>query len=142
MQFKIIGPLAGFDGDAEENKEEEKKEGVPSLSQERIIEDIRAPFASYRLAQGSVIMISGGPVKFTSDKPLECMTLNFRKDAGKTYTYYSCKTCNSNWICEECKKGCHRDCETFLHVSDHKAGGPICYCVKKKLCKIANFKNP
>ena len=49
LQFKIIGPLAGFDGE-EERKEEESKEGVPILSQERVIEDIRAPFASYRLA--------------------------------------------------------------------------------------------
>ena len=105
LTFKIIGPLAGFDGDVdpqvpEEEKKEESKEGAPIMSQERVIDDIRAPFASYRLAQGSIIMISGGPVQFTSDKPLECMTLNFNKAEGKVVTYYSCKTCNSNWICE------------------------------------------
>ena len=152
MSFRIIGPLAGFDGDVdpqvpnntEEEKKEESKEGVPLLSQERVIDDIRAPFASFRLAQGSVIMISGGPVQFTSDKAPECMTLKFNKEENKTYTYYSCKTCNSNWICEWCKKGCHEKLghETLLHVSDHKAGSPVCYCVKKKLCKISNFKNP
>lgn len=130
--------------DEEEKKEESKDAGAPVLSQERVIDDIRAPFASYRLAQGSVIMISGGPVQFTSDKPLECMTLNFRKEENKTFTYFSCKTCNSNWICESCKKGCHEKLghETLLHVSDHKANSPVCYCVKKKLCKIANSKNP
>ena len=89
-------------------------------------------------------MIMGGPVKFTSDKPLECMTLNFKKDENKVFTYYSCKTCNSNWICESCKKACHEKLghETLLHVADHKAGSAVCYCVKKKLCKIPNVKNP
>ena len=81
---------------------------------------------------------------FTSDKPLDCMTLNFRKEEQKLYTYYSCKTCNTNWICESCKIACHekRGCETLLHVLDHKAGSPVCYCVKKKHCRIPNFKNP
>ena len=81
---------------------------------------------------------------FTSDKPLDCMTLNFRREEEKLFTYYSCKTCNSNWICENCKKACHEKLghETLLHVMDHKASSPVCYCVKKKLCKIPNFKNP
>ena len=94
------------------------------MTQERIIDDILTPFANYKLAQGSTIMIMGGPVKFTSDKPLECMTLNFKKEEGKTYNYYSCKTCNSNWICENCKKACHekQGCVTLLHVANHKAG--------------------
>lgn len=89
-------------------------------------------------------MIMGGPVMFTSDKPQECMTLNFVKEAEKLITYYSCKTCNSNWICESCSKACHQKLghETLLHVSDHKATSAVCYCVKKKLCKIANIKNP
>mmetsp|Transcript_28536 Transcript_28536/g.35278 ORF Transcript_28536/g.35278 Transcript_28536/m.35278 type:complete len:95 (+) Transcript_28536:1107-1391(+) len=89
-------------------------------------------------------MITGGPVQFASDKPLECMTLTFKKDENKAYTYYSCKTCNSNWICDQCKKGCHERLghETLLHVMDHKVGSAVCYCVKKKLCRIANIKNP
>ena len=44
---------------------EERKEGeelAPRLDQERMIDDINSPFASYRLAQGSTIMIIGGPV--------------------------------------------------------------------------------
>lgn len=108
-----------------------------------MIDDIKAPFASYQLAQGSTIMITGGPVQFTSDKPAECMTLNFKKDEGKLYTYYSCKTCNSNWICESCRKSCHEKLghETLLHVLDHAAASPVCYCVKKKHCKIPNMKN-
>ena len=89
-------------------------------------------------------MIYGGPVQFSSDKPLECMTLNFKKDAGKKITYFSCKTCNTNWICEECKKGCHAKLghDTLLHVSEHLATSAVCYCVKKNLCKIANVNNP
>ena len=66
------------------------------------------------MAAGSQITIKGGPIKFESDKPLECMTLNFEKDITATYNYFSCKTCNSNCklifninlligICENCK---------------------------------------
>ena len=89
-------------------------------------------------------MLSGGPVQFESDKPVECMTLTFVKGDGKTYNYYSCKTCKANWICENCKKACHekRGCELLLHVANHTANSAVCYCVKKKLCRIPNIKNP
>lgn len=51
LQFKIVGPLAGFDGQVDEQDAgEENKEDVPRLSQERVIDDIRAPFATYQLA--------------------------------------------------------------------------------------------
>ena len=49
LQFKIVGPLAGFDADEVAN-EERKDEGAPKMVQERIIDDIKAPFASYGLA--------------------------------------------------------------------------------------------
>ena len=72
------------------------------------------------------------------------MTLTFNKAEDKLYTYWSCKTCNVNWICESCKKACHekKGHELLLHVSDHKASSAICYCVKKKLCCIPNKLNP
>ena len=83
-------------------------------------------------------MIMGGPVIFTGEKPQKCMTDNFCKEAEKLFTYYSCKTCSSDWICETCSKSCHENQghETLLYMSDHMATEAICDCVKKKLCKL------
>lgn len=57
LQFKIIGPLAGFDADVPmANQQEESKEGeaalkmdndAPKMTQERMIDDIKAPIASF-----------------------------------------------------------------------------------------------
>ena len=113
------------------------------MTQERIIDDKKAPFQTYRVAQGSTIMVIGGPVKFTSEKPPECMTIEYVKGSEKTYNYFSCKTCGSNWICEQCRKSCHESLghQTLPHLTDHKPSYACCYCVKKGLCKIKNIKN-
>ena len=88
-------------------------------------------------------MIMGGPVLFTSEKPLECMTIDYKKEGDEKYNYYSCKTCGINWICEPCKKGCH-DKEghvTLPHLINHRPTFACCYCMKKGFCKIKNAKN-
>ena len=101
LQFKIIGPLAGH------AVEEGEQQLNAEMIQQRIIDDKKAPFQSYKVAQGSTIMVMGGPVMFASEKPPECMTIEYKKESLKTYNYYSCKTCGSNWICEACRKACH-----------------------------------
>ena len=67
-----------------------------SLTQQIIINDWTVPFQKFNVAAGSLITIKGGPVQFTSDKPLECMTLLYDRDPHATFNYFSCKTCNSN----------------------------------------------
>jgi len=66
-----------------------------SLSQRVEIVDLTIPFSTINMAAGSTIMIKG-ELAFESDKPLECITLRFKKEEGKHYNYYSCKTCNVN----------------------------------------------
>ena len=108
------------------------------------IKDLDVPFQSYRAAQNSVVQISGGPIVFESDKPLECMSVTYRpEDAHVTYDYFSCKTCNTNWICENCRKGCHDDKGhlTLPHTQKHRPTYACCYCMKKGLCQIKNKKN-
>eukprot|EP00347_Sterkiella_histriomuscorum_P020014 403339430 len=112
-----------------------------SLSQQIIIKDWTVPFSKFNIAAGSLIIIKGGPVEFESDKPLECMTLYYDKDPNSTFNYFSCKTCNSNWICENCKDGCHQGHNLLPHLLNHRPTWACCYCMKKDLCKIANKKN-
>ena len=38
------------------------------------------PISKYKVAAGSMIKVTGGPIKFESNKPLNCMTLNFEKE--------------------------------------------------------------
>jgi len=82
-------------------------------------------------------------VRFESEKEVECMTCSFSKEdpAQTKYNFYSCKTCNINWVCESCKKGCHDDHEVLPHLLDHRPTWACCYCVKKGKCLIKNAKN-
>ena len=74
----------------------EVDEEMNSLSQHTSIYDINIPISKYNIAAGSLIKIKGGPIKFESNKPLFCMTLNYDKDNNTTYNYFSCKTCKHN----------------------------------------------
>ena len=67
-----------------------------SLSQVINVYDITVPLSKFNVAAGSTITISGGPIMFESNKPLECMTLKYTKEADTTYNYFSCKTCKYN----------------------------------------------
>jgi hypothetical protein len=67
-----------------------------SLNQQILINDWTVPFATFNIIAGSLITIVGGPVKFESEKPLECMTLVYDKNPDMTFNYFSCKTCGSN----------------------------------------------
>ena len=127
LKFKISGPIDG----AQESM----------LGKVIEVDDPAMPFQMYQLLQGSTVQIEGGPVILTSDKPPECMSVDFKKDDNTTYNYWSCKTCNINWVCEGCKKGCHSEHETLPHVSNHRPTFACCYCMKKKLCKIRNMTN-
>jgi hypothetical protein len=101
LEFKILGPLV-------KDFEEESKENFGPMAQITLVKDVNEPFQSFKIAQNSTILISGGPIIFESDKPLECMSISYSLDHPEvTYNYFSCKTCNTNWICETCRKGCH-----------------------------------
>jgi hypothetical protein len=108
-----------------------------------IIVDWNQPFSAFNVAAGSLITLLGdGILSFLSDKPLECMTLQYDKDPAATFNYFSCKTCNTNWVCEQCKDGCHKGHVMLPHLMNHRPTWACCYCMKKDLCKISNKKRP
>lgn len=137
LEFKILGPLV-------KDFEEETKDNSGPMTQSSVVKDINEPFQSYKIAQNSTILISGGPIVFESDKPLECMSISYSPDHPEVkYNYFSCKTCNTNWICETCRKGCHQDKghETLPHTQNHRPTYACCYCMRNGLCQIRNKKN-
>lgn len=107
------------------------------------MKDNLAPIATYKLAQGAILWISGGDIKFKSEKAPECMTLTYEKEGDEKYNYFSCKDCAINWICEACKEHCHEKLghECLPHLHDHRPTFACCYCVKKGKCTIKNIKN-
>ena len=92
--------------------------------------------------QNTTVVIQGN-IKMKSDAPLECLTLKYIKDDPEEtkYNYFSCKTCNINWVCEWCREGCHQGHNLLVHISDHRPTYACCYCTKKGFCKIKNSKN-
>jgi hypothetical protein len=93
--------------------------------------DWTQPFSAFNVAAGSLITLLGdGILSFLSDKPLECMTLQYDKDPAATFNYFSCKD------------GCHKGHVMLPHLMNHRPTWACCYCMKKDLCKIANKKRP
>jgi len=85
--------------------------------------------------QGTTVVLVGD-VQYKSEAPLECLTLSYQKDdpAQTHYDYFTCKSCNVNWVCEWCRDGCHKGHDVFPYLQSHRPTFPCCHCVKKGLC--------
>ena len=92
---------------------------------------------------GSRIEIEG-EIKFNSDKPAVCFTLNYKAEDKVATDYYFCKTCNIKWVCTSCAQACHesKGHMTELFLENNVPEWACCYCPKKKKCCIPNAKKP
>jgi hypothetical protein len=97
------------------------------------------PIGAYDIVSGNTIFFDG-EVLLKSDEPKECFTKGFLKGMGMKTNYFSCATCNTNWICEACSQGCHQGHNISSAVPNHEPTWACCYCVKKGLCRIPNNK--
>lgn len=100
-----------------------------------VLADLKQPWHTLNLPQGSSVTVEGA-MKFKSEKPPECMIVNYRKEGDELYNYFSCKPCKINWVCEQCKDNCHKGHECLPHLQQHRPNFACCYCVKKGLCQI------
>eukprot|EP00826_Nyctotherus_ovalis_P035738 TRINITY_DN3094_c0_g2_i1.p1 TRINITY_DN3094_c0_g2~~TRINITY_DN3094_c0_g2_i1.p1 ORF type:complete len:205 (-),score=56.46 TRINITY_DN3094_c0_g2_i1:137-751(-) len=75
------------------------------------------------------------------DLPKPCITLNFKAEEKKAYTYYSCANCSLKWICEPCAQICHKGHSLKEFLKNHIPQWACCYCLKKR-CIILNKSNP
>lgn len=100
-------------------------------------------FNDFGVSMQSTKVYLKAKIEFKSEEPVECITCTYKVDDPEQthYDYYSCKTCNINWICMNCNVGCHSGCQTLPHIMNHRPTYACCYCVKKKKCKIRNIKN-
>ena len=100
-------------------------------------------FNSLGLTMQATKVILRAKIEFKSEQPLECITCTYSKEdpLNTHYDYFSCKTCNINWICSNCSMACHSGHEILPHILNHRPTYACCYCMKKKVCKIKNLKN-
>eukprot|EP01029_Cantina_marsupialis_P028676 TRINITY_DN777867_c0_g1_i1.p1 TRINITY_DN777867_c0_g1~~TRINITY_DN777867_c0_g1_i1.p1 ORF type:complete len:399 (+),score=81.19 TRINITY_DN777867_c0_g1_i1:157-1353(+) len=89
------------------------------------------------LTNGCILRVTG-VIKMAKDEEEECLSLSFNKAEGGAFNFYQCDTCGVNWICESCSRQCHAGHEVGTHILDFEPSFGICYCPKKKLCKIPN----
>ena len=141
-QIIVAGPL--FSGSIEDNITDDGQNSHKVGASNKIsVIDTTLSFNEIGLSMQNSTVYFFGNILFKSDKPLECLTLQYSKDdpAQTKYNYFSCKTCNINWVCQWCKEGCHSGHDVLVHISDHRPTWACCFCVKKGFCKIDNNKN-
>lgn len=94
-------------------------------------------FMSYDIITGEDIYLIGN-LLLESDAPKNCISYNFKEPI--TLDYFTCETCNKNWICNECVKACHKNHKILMFKKQHTTTWACCYCFKANLsdCKLKN----
>ena len=85
---------------------------------QNIILTEKTPFANFKIEQGSLILIRGN-LKLECNKPLVCFITEFDPNIKKKVNYFTCKTCNLNWVCESCSLSCHQGHTIQTHILNH-----------------------
>jgi len=106
---------------------------------EEEINDEYRPLSLYNILQGEELLLMG-TIHLKSDLPKQCFTAIYEKGKDQSMDYFSCKECNSNWICRPCAENCHSGHSLSEHILNHRPTWACCYCVKNKKCKIDNIK--
>ena len=87
-------------------------------------------------AEPGCAIVMRGPLALKSNTVEPCFTTApFEKGVSKT-DYFTCKTCNLNWICRGCHISCHKSKghETVPYLMNNTPTWKCCYCAKKKIC--------
>uniref|UniRef100_A0A6B2L7T0 RING-type domain-containing protein n=1 Tax=Arcella intermedia TaxID=1963864 RepID=A0A6B2L7T0_9EUKA len=102
----------------------------------RVIHDDSVPLVStYRPDPGTVIILYG-ELKCKSDAPKQCFKETFQKDKPTPTDYYTCKTCNINWLCQSCIDVCHKGHTVSSFLTNHVPNYACCYCARTKNCAL------
>jgi hypothetical protein len=103
-----------------------------------MVNDDLRPLLQFNIHPGCEVELQG-QLQLKSDLPKVCFrAVPFEK--GMSMDYYSCKDCNSNWICKPCAETCHKGHKLTEHLFNHKPTWACCYCFKTKKCCIQNHE--
>ena len=94
-------------------------------------------FLSLEIVSGETIYLVGN-LSLKSEQPKNCITYQYKE--GIVVDYFTCTTCNKNWVCSECIKNCHVGHQSNIFKKDHKTTWACCYCFKgnPKACNLKN----
>ena len=87
-------------------------------------------------AEPGCSVVMQGPLALKSETAEPCFTQQpYEKGVSKT-DYFTCRTCNLNWVCRGCHITCHKSKghDTVPYLLNNTPTWRCCYCAKKKLC--------
>jgi len=100
-----------------------------------ITDDTTPIVGHYHPDPGSTLVLQGH-LKCKSDAPKQCFKQSFIKGANMAVDYYTCNTCNTNWICKSCADTCHKGHVIVDYLTQHVPSWACCYCVKIGKCSL------
>ena len=104
-----------------------------------VVEDDSAPIPSFsptgRIEAGWLLEVEGD-FQFAAEK---CFVDMFAP--GLSCKYFTCETCDMNWVCESCANSCHSG-HTLRVFTETVPTYAACYCGKKnrKNCELRKRK--
>eukprot|EP00117_Sycon_ciliatum_P031809 scpid50737/ scgid24816/ len=91
--------------------------------------------ANYCVKPNSEIQLLG-TVNLKSELPKQCFATTYKVGDLSTVDYFTCKTCNYNWICQTCAEVCHAGHAVEAFIYNHIPQWACCYCRRKKKCTL------
>ncbi|KAL5481925.1 hypothetical protein EMCRGX_G022200 [Ephydatia muelleri] len=139
IEMSFVSPFAPDSEPAKSSEEEEappEKTGSQEISfMNQVVQPDCRPVLQYSIKPGTEIRFKGKLV-LQCDLPKMCFAATFENNKGQSVDYFTCKTCNYNWVCRPCSEVCHKGHDIVSHVMNHKPTWACCYCAKKKKCCI------
>jgi len=89
----------------------------------------------YHPDPGSTLVLQGN-LRCKSDAPKQCFKQIYVKGANQAVDYFTCRTCNTNWLCKSCADACHKNHDVVNYLTAHVPTWACCYCIKNGKCTL------
>eukprot|EP00038_Savillea_parva_P013439 m.8353 g.8353 ORF g.8353 m.8353 type:complete len:403 (+) comp2527_c0_seq1:58-1266(+) len=99
------------------------------------IEDDTMMQLSVRVLPGASIHVDGNII-VVSEQPPACLRYTFNKAAPTPQDFWTCTTCDLNWVCAGCRRACHVGHDLKPYLQQHTPSWGCCYCRKKGACQL------
>jgi hypothetical protein len=102
---------------------------------EAVVDDDGVFQLGLRVLPGATFVLNGDVV-LDEDLPAICVRHAFDKAVPTPQDYWTCNTCNTNWICAGCRRKCHDGHDLVAYLEHHTPSWGCCYCKKKGTCQL------
>lgn len=99
------------------------------------LEDESVLQLSVRVFPGARLILDGDIV-LKDELRATCVRHTFDKASPTAQDYWTCRTCDVNWVCAGCRRECHKDHDLVIYLQQHTPTWGCCYCRKKGNCQL------